>query len=617
MESDLQEPLAALSELEVLVHSCQEDLAKAVAKARRAIVRSGKSPNKAVSLGDEHPLTPRTPRMIKGSYVQKTHQPSLSGDNSIPLYRSQDEGFHGAQPEAMNSNKSFEYPYTTDAFCNSLDVKSVKSFAVPSISSLKTPEKSPQSPKSLAPSSMETGMPCAPVNSNVGEERRTSKGSMTGHIPSELPMSQHMGREKLDTIIGLVVLLNSLTMVMELECEGQVAGERVGFREELHCHQHVFFLIAEHVFTIVFVLELAWRVYWLRWRYFREVLNIVDAFLAMYSFIYVYVLMVFLQSVNLQLLRLLRLAKLVRAIRIMRTLRLFRGLRLLVHACASFLPSLMWSMALLSLCIMTSGLVIGNLLHEFILDETKDMDQRVWIWMHYGTAYRAIWTMYEMTFAGNWPVSARPVLENVNHGYCVFFLLYVTVIVFAVLRVITAIFVKETLEVASNDAELMVQERMRKKASYVSKLESIFKAMDDSGDGLLSEEEMSEWLMDERVQAYLESLDVDVAEGEALFRLLQNDEGEITYQDFIAGILRCKGAARAIDQLILQSEVERVADSLLNLTTALEDAKIIASSERKKRPQRYAHQMTLFHQCSMQFPDATAGGGILKTASIH
>eukprot|EP00435_Cladocopium_sp_Y103_P074802 s963_g51.t1 len=184
---------------------------------------------------------------------------------------------------------------------------------------------------------------------------------------------------------------------------------------------------------------------------------------------------------------------------------------------------------------------------------------------------------------GNWPVSARPVLENVNHGYCMFFALYVTVIVFAVLRVITAIFVKETLEVASNDAELMVQERMRKKASYVTwtkieprlvkKLESIFKAMDDSGDGLLSEEEMSEWLMDERIQAYLESLDVDVAEGEALFRLLQNDEGDITYQDFIAGILRCKGAARAIDQLILQSEVERVADALNSLTVALEEAK--------------------------------------------
>ena len=27
-----------------------------------------------------------------------------------------DEGFQGAQPEAMNSNKSIEYPYTTDVF---------------------------------------------------------------------------------------------------------------------------------------------------------------------------------------------------------------------------------------------------------------------------------------------------------------------------------------------------------------------------------------------------------------------------------------------------------------------------------------------------------------------
>ena len=63
---------------------------------------------------------------------------------------------------------------------------------------------------------------------------------------------------------------------------------------------------------------------------------------------------------------------------------------------------------------------------------------------------------------------ALKVLLGPSTGYCLFFLLYITVIVFAVLRVITAIFVKETLEVASNDAELMVQERMRKKQSYVA-----------------------------------------------------------------------------------------------------------------------------------------------------
>eukprot|EP00435_Cladocopium_sp_Y103_P012215 s2664_g3.t1 len=255
--SQMQEPLKALSELELLVQACQEDMAKAISKARLAVLRAGGV--KAVSLGDSHPatpVTPRTPRSVKtGPGLEKSQQPSLRGDESIPLYRSQDE--NPSSKPALATEKSFEYPYTTDAFCNSLDVKSVKSMAVPSLKSptFSVQEGSPRTPKSLAPSSMETTLPCAPVNSDVGQERRTSKGSMAGPMISELPMSQHLHREKLDTIIGVIVLLNSFTMVMELECEGQIAGEKVGFREQLHCHQNVFFLIAEHVFTIIFVAD--------------------------------------------------------------------------------------------------------------------------------------------------------------------------------------------------------------------------------------------------------------------------------------------------------------------------------------------------------------------------
>ena len=37
---------------------------------------------------------------------------------------------------------------------------------------------------------------------------------------------------------------------------------------------------------------------------------------------------------------------------------------------------------------------------------------------------------------------------------------------------ITAIFLRETLEAANNDAELMVQEGLRRKATYIHKLES-------------------------------------------------------------------------------------------------------------------------------------------------
>lgn len=235
---------------------------------------------------------------------------------------------------------------------------------------------------------------------------------------------------------------------------------------------------------------------------------------------------------------------------------------------------------------MMGSLVMGNLLQEFITDSEKPMEARVWVWTYYGTAYRAMYTMYEITLAGNWPTRARPVLEYVDHRFAIFYVIYVTLIVFAVIRIITAVFLRETLEAANNDAEMIVQERLLQNARYVKKLEGIFAAMDESGDGLLTEDEMTQLLQNPRVQAYLQSMDLDVAEGQALFQLLQNGEGMVTYEDFIDGVLRCKGPARAIDQICLQCDVKSVADSLKSLVSSLEETKIIRSKRRPGKKRR-------------------------------
>ena len=95
------------------------------------------------------------------------------------------------------------------------------------------------------------------------------------------------------------------------------------------------------------------------------------------------------------LLRLVRVLKSLRAIRMLRTFRFVKGLRFLVKACYCFLPSLAWSMLLLLVFICMGTLVLGNLLQDFIADETASMDDRQWIWDRYGTASRAMYTMYE------------------------------------------------------------------------------------------------------------------------------------------------------------------------------------------------------------------------------
>lgn len=74
-------------------------------------------------------------------------------------------------------------------------------------------------------------------------------------------------------------------------------------------------------------------------------------------------------------------------------------------------------MIFLGLFIITGGILLGGLLHSFTVDTNQDLNHRLWVWQHYGTASRAIYTMFEITFAGSWPMYARPVIEDVGVGH--------------------------------------------------------------------------------------------------------------------------------------------------------------------------------------------------------
>ncbi|CAK9022734.1 Sodium channel protein type 11 subunit alpha (NaN) (Sensory neuron sodium channel 2) (Sodium channel protein type XI subunit alpha) (Voltage-gated sodium channel subunit alpha Nav1.9) [Durusdinium trenchii] len=374
-------------------------------------------------------------------------------------------------------------------------------------------------------------------------------------------------------------------MVLDLECQGNQAGLDAGiiglnvwsgFEPAIN--------VMEHCFAVAFLLELCYRVYSERCKYFKEGMNIFDTVLVAVACIDLYILTPLLATSsfnNTSTLRLLRTVKLVRAVRIVRALRLFRGLRLLIKACSSFLPSLCWSMALLGLFMMMGALFMGNLPPgcQPLFGKGRVDDVSGFLPRDVPRRFPA------QTFRAPGSSEIRrvdEVLEYVGHGFVIFYLLYITFVVFAVprrfrrrspvghraafspswpspstevIRVISAIFLRETLEAANNDAEMLVQEQLRKridrlhkKSTYVRKLEGIFAACDESGDGVLTENELTELMRDPRVQVYLESLEIDVRESTALFRLLQNSEGVICCDDFIDGILRCKGPARAIDQ---------------------------------------------------------------------
>eukprot|EP00418_Pyrodinium_bahamense_P023839 CAMPEP_0179132258 /NCGR_PEP_ID=MMETSP0796-20121207/62854_1 /TAXON_ID=73915 /ORGANISM="Pyrodinium bahamense, Strain pbaha01" /LENGTH=52 /DNA_ID=CAMNT_0020831197 /DNA_START=1 /DNA_END=155 /DNA_ORIENTATION=+ len=52
--------------------------------------------------------------------------------------------------------------------------------------------------------------------------------------------------------------------------------------------------------------------------------------------------------------------------------------------------------------------------------------------------------MFEATFSGCWPTYARPLIERVSVWYAAFFILYVTIVVFSTVRIVSALFLRDT-----------------------------------------------------------------------------------------------------------------------------------------------------------------------------
>lgn len=380
-------------------------------------------------------------------------------------------------------------------------------------------------------------------------------------------------RRVLDVGVGVLISLNTLVMMLAHQQMGYDAAREIGEydpgMDSLSISEDVFITI-EEAFAVLFLLELCVRLWIHRLQFFRNFFNVFDAFLVALSLVDMLIIKPMAGSgrVNLVILRILRILKLTRSLRVMRTMRLFSGLRVLVAAVSAFVPSLFWSMLFLTIYMVLGGLLIGNFVMEFINDGGQDIEIRKWIWQHYGTSYRATYTMFQVTFAGCWPSYVNPLYENISHWYSVFFCAYVTFVVFAVMRVITAIFIKETLDAAGEDHEVVMSEKEATKQKYMRKLERVFHEVDTSGDGLISEDEFRSMMEDPNVKRFLAGLEVDLNESHSLFHMLADEEGQVSYSKFMEGMIRAHGPAKSADVLCIRQDLEFIRKDLKQIKAA-------------------------------------------------
>lgn len=396
----------------------------------------------------------------------------------------------------------------------------------------------------------------------------------------------------LDAIVGVCILLSISTMFLQLHLESLTNGA-VLMNEPLPDTETWLsvVVITEHAFNMVFLIELFTRVYFFRLRfvYQKQIqwFNIIDASLVGLSVLEAYVLAG--MSMNVSFMRVVRIIRLFKTLQVVRTFRFFANLRVLVGAVAASFLALFWSMVLLTVVMLIAALSLSQLLGPSIRDEHKlTLPVREWVYRYYGTPARALYTVFEMTFSGCWPNYARVLVEDVSSLYVIFFAIYIAGVVFALTRIITAIFLKDTMAIANNDADMQIQMKIKEKRTYATKLQQFFEEIDTSGDGYVNETEFETMLKHPRASAYLACLEIDASESRHLFHILDGGKGIVSSDDFVRGSLRLKGYARAQDQVMLMQELHHVLKAVELIQTATSgmhaDLRMLNGSKKDSAP---------------------------------
>lgn len=387
-----------------------------------------------------------------------------------------------------------------------------------------------------------------------------------------------------EAVVGVAIILNVVVAFIQLELAGRQSGVIIGesvagdYISTLETISH-----ASEAFTAFFTIELVFKLLVFRRSLFvvartLQWFNIFDAVIVVLSILDATVMSAMESSPNFSVLRGFRVIRILRVLRIARSLKIFSSLRLLVSAVFASFFALFWSMVLLGVVMLMSALFMCQALNSVVEDSEYDDSIREWVYLYYGTSSRAAWSMFELTFSGGWPAYARPLIENVSPGYAVFFALYVTSVTFAMFRIITALFLKDTLRVASLDVDATILEKMSDKQHYTQKLADFFHAADTSEDGFLTQEEFERVMANEHLQAYLSTLELDSVKTRELFDILDDGSDYISIDEFVRSAVRLKGTARAQDlatmmrdMVFLRKDLKAVGSTLESIHRRLHD----------------------------------------------
>mmetsp|Transcript_43165 Transcript_43165/g.124655 ORF Transcript_43165/g.124655 Transcript_43165/m.124655 type:complete len:647 (+) Transcript_43165:180-2120(+) len=398
------------------------------------------------------------------------------------------------------------------------------------------------------------------------ETRQTAKRASMGDIVPRCVQSQTF-----DTLSGALILLNSVMLgwAADISVENSLRGNPPDDMPKT-------FKVMTISFTSWFTMELLLRACAVGPRKFfsneDRMWNIFDSMTVGTDIVHTLLEITSDGSAamqNLTVVRMLRIMRITRAIRMVRLIRFFRELRMMVFSVLKSGSSLLWSLLLLITTIYIFGIYFVQVVayHLYLTEAPPEETPEFGVYKTtkemFGSLLRSVYTLYQAVSGGISWGEIGSVLIGIApvHGFVLCFFTFFTT--FALLNIITGIFVDSSINSAQNDKDEVIQEQLHQQNSALSEMQKLFQLADKDGSGSMDLDEFEEHLQSKEVRAHFLSLGIEVDKVKGLFRLLDLDmSGELSLEEFVQGCTRLRGPAKSIDLATLMNEYMRMSDDL-------------------------------------------------------
>jgi len=202
----------------------------------------------------------------------------------------------------------------------------------------------------------------------------------------------------------------------------------------------------------------------------------------------------------------------------------------------------------------------------------------------WGSVHSAMYTLLAAISGGkDWTDAVVP-FDDYSLQYRAFFSLFIVFVTFGMLNILTGIFVARAAEISVLDKDLIIQSEIANTKSVVKDLRALFKDLESEHHGNIDIKQLTEYISRTDVQAYLAALNFHTSNAKEMFSMLDpHQTGKVRMNEFIAGCLRFKGSAKAVDVAILLHQHKKQSARLNSLANTLEKQMNIISQQVQVR----------------------------------